>query len=165
MSPVGKRVLPSTFIHRPPITTTKALSAAQFVKRCGEDVRHGPPARRRGSPRPRLLQPPCWTSPQCCFATIVGVSARCASRLCDVAVADSGSQCNWPRGVGTRERRQRWWVQCSRRSLCEDVSFVAPWCHAASIAFGFSGAFVRAAPGICCGSRIQFHLARGKLRL
>ena len=111
MSPVGKRVLPSTFNHRPPITTTKALCAAQFVKKCGDDVRHGPPARRRGSPRPRLLQPPCWTSPQCCFATIVGVSARCASRLCDVAVADSGSQCNWPRGVGTRERRQRWWVQ------------------------------------------------------
>jgi len=53
----------------------------------------------------------------------------------------------------------------SRRSLCVLFLFAAPWCHAASIAFGLSGAFVRAAPGICCGSRIQFHLARGQLRL
>ena len=30
-------VLPSTFIHWPPITTTKALSAAQLVKRCEDN--------------------------------------------------------------------------------------------------------------------------------
>jgi hypothetical protein len=53
----------------------------------------------------------------------------------------------------------------SRRSLCVEFSFVAPWCHAAWIPFGLSGAFVRAAPGIYCGTRIQFHLARGQLRL
>jgi hypothetical protein len=34
-----------------------------------------------------------------------------------------------------------------------------------SILFGSSGAFVRTTPGIYCGARIQFHLARGQLRL
>ena len=53
----------------------------------------------------------------------------------------------------------------SRRFLCMLFLFGANWCDAASIAFGLSGAFMRAAPGIYCGSRIQFHLTRGQLRL
>ena len=69
------------------------------------------------------------------------------------------------RGVGTLEQRQRWWVHWLETLSMRAFPLCGPWCHAASIAFGLSGAFVRAAPGICCGSRIQFHLARGQLRL
>ena len=79
-----------------PNNNNKGTFCRTITWECGDDCEARPPARRRGSPRPRPLQPPCWTSPQWCFATIVGVSARCASRFCEVAVADSSSQCNWP---------------------------------------------------------------------
>ena len=67
--------------------------------------------------------------------------------------------------MGTREQRRRWWVH-----WLETLSVRAfPLCGAVvpcSIAFGMSGAYMcAAAPGIYCGTRIQFHLARGKLRL
>ena len=53
----------------------------------------------------------------------------------------------------------------SRRSSRMRFLFEAPWSHAALTPFGLSGAFLRAAPEICCDAHIQFHLARGQLRL
>ena len=53
----------------------------------------------------------------------------------------------------------------SRRSSRMCLLFATLWRHAASILFGSSGALTWTAPGICCGARIQFHLARGQLRL
>ena len=69
------------------------------------------------------------------------------------------------RGVGTLEQRQRWWVHwLETLSVC-----VLPLCGALASCcvdtVRLFGAFVWTAPGICCGARIQFHLARGQLRL
>ena len=162
---MGKRVLPSTFNHWPPITTRKAFSAAQLSRDVRTIVRHGRPrggeARRgRGCCNHRAgrvrhaASPPSWAYRH----AALHVFATWRSRT---AVLNAIGHVAWARVSGGNDGG----FSGSRRSLCEDLSFVAPWCHAASIAFGFSGAFVRAAPGICCGSRIQFHLARGKLRL
>ena len=129
-------------------------------------VRHGPPVRRRGSPWPWQSQPTCRTSPACWSAIIVHVSARCSSLFCDVAVADGGSAIQLAVVAWARvSRGDDGGFTGSRRSLCVPFLFAAPWCRAASIAFGMSGAYMRAAPGVYCGTRIQFHLARGELRL